>query len=715
VLGSGPGPPHPLPENGVRLVAVLIALIASGFVPSAIPAAQESEARHHLRKGRALVESGDTAAALEALQRAVNLDPNLADAHYEIGRLYERRARSLDTDYSDRKKAQRALLKAWSLDPDNPQYLLAIGRLWGGRRILERALSRAREQGLEDPEFLADLHYHLGVAARRGSDPVITRRLVPPLTSTAVRYPDESALLETTYVRRVQAILREFPPVEGLGESDLQEALEHFEKALSHQPDHYAAAAELLVLLLDEGRIADYLSVARDLVSALPDKGEAHLLLGLSLHHAGREEEAAAAFEQGLAALSPERRRELESLEQVLPPDQAEQYTKLGEDARLLFHERYWRFRDPLYLTEVNEQRLEYLARKVYVDVRFREPRRRGRVWENDRRVVWLRYGRPEDVGTVGGSTLWDYGDFAGEEGVLAREYRAIRPNSYHNIPAIPKLYAIPSQIARFRADEPGWVATELHVAIPIDSLLGDTHLRSSVISTGLFLLNPEGQAILREVKSITVSRDGPVGSGLRSWRLVLPPGGPLLVGIEARHQVTWRTAAARDTFTATAFPEDLLSLSDLLLADQLRRLSPAPSRRSELDIAANVGLRYSVGQPVHMYYEIYGLQRGESDVASYNVAISVKVTRLHREGLIASFLGPLADAWGFSIVGDDRLELRYHREVEMIGLDRALEFLSLDLLDAPPGEYEIRVQVWDRLSEQLASRSRRFTVAEEE
>lgn len=139
------------------------------------------------------------------------------------------------------------------------------------------------------------------------------------------------------------------------------------------------------------------------------------------------------------------------------------------------------------------------------------------------------------------------------------------------------------------------------------------------------------------------------------------------------------------------------------------------PSRRSELDIAANVGLRYSVGQPVHIYYEIYGLELDPQEVTGYDVAISVKVTKLYREGLIAEFLGPLADAWGFSIVGDDRVELRYHRETKMTGLDRAVEYLSLGLRDAPPGEYEVEVRVWDRLGEELTSRSRKFTVVEEE
>ncbi len=88
---------------------------------------------------------------------------------------------------------------------------------------------------------------------------------------------------------------------------------------------------------------------------------------------------------------------------------------------------------------------------------------------------------------------------------------------------------------------------------------------------------------------------------------------------------------------------------------------------------------------------------------------------RLKRGGGIAALLGAIADAWGFSIVGDDRLELRYSREVQLDGRDRVAEYLSLDPREVPEGEYEIRLRVWDKQGERMARTRRSFEVAKEE
>lgn len=62
-------------------------------------------------------------------------------------------------------------------------------------------------------------------------------------------------------------------------------------------------------------------------------------------------------------------------------------------------------------------------------------------------------------------------------------------------------------------------------------------------------------------------------------------------------------------------------------------------------------------------------------------------------------------------MVGDDRLELRFHREIKTDGRDRVTEYLTLDPNEVPAGEYEIRLRIWDRLGEHLVSRSRSFFV----
>ena len=208
----------------------------------------------------------------------------------------------------------------------------------------------------------------------------------------------------------------------------------------------------------------------------------------------------------------------------------------------------------------------------------------------------------------------------------------------------------------------------------------------------------------------------------MRSWRFLMPAAGTLVAAVEARDANTWRAAAVRDTFTAQTFPDDSLALSDILLADALRTLSVKPHGRADFDIAVNAARQYVPEQPVVIYYEIYGLNRDREGFSSYEVSLSVKVTALNREGTVLggdrnplAILGLLADAWGFSAVGADRLELRFGRELDMKGRDRATEYHSLDLQRAPAGNYEITLQVWDNLGQRLAKRTRSFTVIRED
>jgi hypothetical protein len=231
-----------------------------------------------------------------------------------------------------------------------------------------------------------------------------------------------------------------------------------------------------------------------------------------------------------------------------------------------------------------------------------------------------------------------------------------------------------------------------------------------------MFLLNEYGETIVRRVDTETLkyaeSRDV---DEFRSWRLVLAPAGPLVAAVEARDAVTWRAAAARETFTANRFPEDSLSVSDILVADYVKPLVEDPKKRSDYEVWPNAALEYRSGEPVHIYYEIYGLQSDAEGFASYDVSIQVRVSSLTRGGGFSALIGVLADAWGFSIVGDDRLELRYSRQVKMEGRDRVTEYLSLDPQEVPAGQYEIRLRIWDNLGERMARSLRTFEVVDEE
>lgn len=736
----------PLPTAMIRRASVLALVLWWAATPQG--RAQEA-ARTHVERGLAAASTGDTAAALYELREAVRRDPKLADAHYHLARLHLARAGAVEGDFEDRIAAQRSIQKALSLEPSNPLYLLELGKLKlkqqirvDALRLFNRALSEARAGG--DLAILAEVHYHIGTIYEMWYESLAHKRLKPilrgPPAAEAWQHP------ETGVSEYVNNYLDEAPEVENSGWLERDIMIEHYRAALRHDPGHVETATRLLGHLYDEGRLTEYLALAEPMVRRAPERAEPHLFLGLGYHAMGREVEATEAFRRGLDLLPEADRQAIESLAPVLRRKDARTYEALDAESRLEFESRFWAITDPLYLTEANEHWIEHIARAAYADLRFGAPEMGLRGWETDRGVIYIRYGRPERIGhfspelhssgdpyRIGQRTIvWSYGRdaptfvfqqrpgyrhavFAGDYEQWAAEYRHLQPAAYR-IPSLPVVLEIPVQVARFRGAAENEAVVEVHAAIPVDGLGRGLDLEKRELETGLFLLEPGGRMVERRIREIALEAgDRSEIPGRRSWRLILPPDSFYHLGVEARDPLSWRAATARDTFTARRFAAGALQISDILLADFLHPQVEQPSERAELEIRPNPRRVYEPGHPVYLYYEIYDLQPDSAGYAAFDVALGVKVTRLDRGGGFANLLGLLADAWGFSIVGDDRVEVRFAREVWIGDRDRTIGWYEIDLGEAPPGEYEVRIEVTDRQTRQTARQERAFKVVKPE
>ncbi len=736
--------------------AITFLLSACVLVSAQAVSAQEQIARRHIEQGLVYASSGDTMLAFAEFEKARDADPKLADAYYQIGRLYTQRASAVETDFRDRLKAEEALLEALNLSPSEPRYLLELARLRmkqhmkvDASRLFNRALEEAEKRG--DPEVLAEVHFYLGYIKELWYRTLEYRRFTPITRGP----PQDNVLSAGIYgsvgtdgpVRYGNEYMEAAPAIQGSGQVAKEEMIEQYRAAIRYDPGHVGASIRLMGQLLDEYRLGEYLAIGRRLQAASPERPMPYLYLGLGLHVAGREEQAAEAFEEGLARLPDEERSQVESLAEVMRREDAELYLDLEEERRKEYDERYWSLTDPLYLTDANERRLEHLARVAYADLRFSAPEAGLRGWETDQGIIYVRYGPPLSIASFGASPysqgnpyavgrrsiIWSYGQdgpvfifrqmpgymnarFAGDYKFIADNYRYLAPSTYENIPSIPELFELPMQLARFRGDSADEVAVEIHAALPLEEMARDLDLERGEFETGMFLVDDRGDKIIERVGTeILAYAESAELNENRSWRVILPPTATLVAAVETRDAVTWRAAAARDTFTAEAFSDDSLTISDILVADYVKPLVVEPRERSDFEIWANAAMEFQSGDPVHIYYEIYGLDPDSEGFASYDVSIQVRVKKLTRGGGISALLGLLADSWGFSIVGDDRLELRYSRQVKMDGRDRVTEFLSLDPQEVPAGEYEIRLRIWDSVGEQMGRRFRVFEVVNEE
>lgn len=731
------------PVGGVAFVSALLLWMA----PPPVARAQVDAARAYLERGLAAAAAGDTAAALAQLREAVRRAPKMAEAHYQLARLHAARASAVEGDFQDRVAAERALQKALELDPKNPLYLLELGKLKlkqhvrvDALRLFNRALGEATKR--EDEALRAEVHYQIGAVYEMWYEALAHKHMTPILRAPPVA--DRGLHPLDPVSEYINDYLDQAPEVEGAGWVERDIMMEHYRAALRYDPGHMQAATRLLGVLYDDGRLTECLSIVRQLVARQPDRAEPYLFLGLVYHSQGRENEATEAFVRGLALLGEEDRRAIEDLSEILRRKEAERYGALHPEARQEFERKFWSITDPLYLTEANERWLEHVARAVYADLRFAAPEFGLRGWETERGIVYIRYGQPARIAVfaagvadqgdpyrVGQQTIvWTYGRqgptfvfqrrpgyrdarFAGEYAQLAADYRYELP-AIHRVPSLPVLFDIPVQVARFRGVEPDEGVVEIHAGVPLDSLSEGTDVKGRNLELGFFLLDPDGRAVERRVRMLPVPRSAEVAAKLvqvRSWRLILPADSFYYVGVEARDPLSWRAATARDTFTAWGFERGRLQLSDILLADFLDPVTENPLTRDELRIRPNPGLQYEMGTPLYIYYEVYDLRPDSLGFAAYDVTLSVRVKSLTRERGFAQLLGKLADAWGFSIVGDDRVEVKFGRELRLDDRDRVPGWYRVELQETPPGEYEIRLQVRDRESGATALRTRHFTV----
>jgi Flp pilus assembly protein TadD len=239
---------------------------------------QDSSAWHEMT-GYAQAKLGNHDAALEHLQKAVQLEPANEDYYLALGEfLAENNA--IDALGRVFETAARAL-------PDSPKIQAGLGLTY----ILVKDYEQA-EQTLErligaSPDFetgyklLADCYYRAKAWEKlRG-------------VAAAMRTRDESNSLGWHYGAVAEYQL--------LGEQDRAAAVDsvrqHAERALELAPGDWRPQALLGKLSLETNRLEEALEAFRRAVSLNPEEPSSHYLLATTLRRLGRAEESKAAFQ----------------------------------------------------------------------------------------------------------------------------------------------------------------------------------------------------------------------------------------------------------------------------------------------------------------------------------------------------------------------------------------------------------------------------------
>ncbi|HLB10430.1 MAG TPA: hypothetical protein VK617_12905, partial [Gemmatimonadaceae bacterium] len=184
---------------------------------------------------------------------------------------------------------------------------------------------------------------------------------------------------------------------------------------------------------------------------------------------------------------------------------------------------------------------------------------------------------------------------------------------------------------------------------------------------------------------------------------------GTFLYRVEALQPDAGR--GARSASRVELLPASGFGLSDILVADSLSPTSGVPERWSDFQISPSVG-RVHRGKSFAMLWETYDLQKQANGNSTYDVTITLRREKGGGLGAFAAkIIGGVKSAIGISGSGSDHISLSFPRQAPARAI--ALDYITLDLGAASPGNYVIDVEVTDRANHRHVSRERPLTIVE--
>jgi hypothetical protein len=376
-----------------------------------------------------------------------------------------------------------------------------------------------------------------------------------------------------------------------------------------HPGDEWLAG-QLVRYLVDAGRIED---AGRAAASCRSSPWWCLALQGLTAHLSQRYDEADSLFAAGLRAMPDDERCTWTDLSTVLRGDMARHYRDVPCSDRDALNDRLFWLADPSYAIPGNDRRTEHYARNVMDRFYRQTDTPHGLRWGNDYRELVLRYGWPERWeaeqrdGGVGDPSVIGH-ERPGGRPFMPPSDLAMTPETASwedwplDVEQARERYApayarhfrlLDAQVAVFRR-ELGIIvvgATELPQPAHDES---DDQTRPAFGEAALaWTPGPDHRRVVRDGRVTTVSRlalEAPVASGMLS--------------VEARNVRHGIAGRRRFWLAVPAIQPDRIALSDLLLVD------PALPLPTTLDAAIDQALPSAilrVGQPVHVYWEVYG------------------------------------------------------------------------------------------------------------
>ncbi len=723
-------------------------------------------------KGSAILGAAaiaDSLAVLKTLDSAIAKNPQDAAAWYRRGMvawvLYERDRSEppiagLDWTTLGR-LADTSLRIAVQLDEGNTRYRLMAGRFLLGSGVavtrlaaepfFESAVDAARKSG--DKPLFAETAIEYGRLLWRRYDALANRRMevVPGTGIRSVREGAYPCLKATPPCGGTSPLSPPIPPplsamvikdgilsgsieLQGEGNDYFAGASALFQEAYAADPTNPRAVRSVAMVLAERSQWRDLATFARRHVGQQPQDAWGWLSLGLATHRLGDNVTASASFDSALKHLDVRDRARLERIDRVLPPADSARRSSGSAAERAAYQRLYWAMSDPLWSRGGNESHTEYLARVTFAELRWTVDELGVRGADSDRGDIYIRYGPPSFVAAFGAqagstgsnpldaitlTTIWEYdaglmfvfigqptfatARIARDDENTVQAIRQAQPARWDNI-ALPSVDKMPLQTARFRGGRDS-VDLLLATAFNVEPIRASATTRSAVRGD-LWLLNGSAGVAWRD--SVIPATDG-----VRTWTRRVAPGA-YIAHIEASSEYATRASRAAGVVDASGnasggFGLYGFGISDLLITTRAEPRAGVAKRWSELDVVPVVGaLRH--GAPVTLVWENYGLG-AKGGNAHYEVVVTLSRQQSLAGRIAASITGALARVARVDR-GDDRVAISFERTVPHA--PAFVDYVTVALNSTPAGQYTLSLQITDRVSGKVVTRTQGVEIREE-
>jgi len=656
------------------------------------------------------------------LERVVAMNGRLAAAYYELAR-----TRMENDTIENRRRAAEAIDRAVRLNPKNSDYRFTYGLLQL-RRGMEASAEKEFRKALSLNPADARPAYQLGLLAE---ERMFHYRDMFNVTSGGV-------VLD----------LRDF------ADEDFLDAQKHYETALAADPAFPETYHRLALLYYEGGRLEQMMALLQQAIRQGIGAQDHYLFLGLAYHEVGDDDAARRAYEQAFLLMSAEDRILFESLQTVLASDSMATFQLASAGERTDRARKFWASRDPLYLTAANERLMEHYGRVAYANLRYSFPHKKIEGWKTDRGKTLIRFGRPPRhfktrVDLAASPTgrmqlnpsreVWDYGDFqlVFEDRFLNRNYSfswGFYPEDdgkyiFENlIKSTPERYeyphggneiALPHVIAQFRGSNDS-TQVEVYYGVSETQVQPSTvsrHAARFLLERGFFLFDNDWQPLHEKRESRVLDAPFSPYSSDDEQRFVLDRfsintrPGDYAYALEVRDRLSRHSGSSRGTVAIENFDGLSLKMSSVLLASHVSPKDSFPEAgastvstlytRDGVDIIPVLRNRFTLGEPMYVYYEIYNLQSGRDGFCKYRIDSRIEPI-VHRASGLAS-------AWR----GLGRLLGWHHQKTaitssfesgSMSNTERL--YHAVEFSGAKPGTYNLTLRANDLLSGQFAERT---------